>query len=186
METTVTRRRFTVDEYHDMAKAGILTEDDRVELIDGEIIQHMPIGSEHQGCVDYLSGRLVVGVGEQAIVRTQGPVRLSPDSEPEPDVMLLRPRADFYRREHPTPADILLLIEVADTSLDFDIGTKRPLYAATSIAETWIVDLGGGRLLVYRDPGPDGYRDAVVLERGAVVAPLAFPNLRLAVADILG
>lgn len=186
MSITPLRRRFTVDEYECMIATGILKEDERLELLSGEIVAKMPIGSRHQGCVNYLGAVFTPGVAGAAIVHTQGPVRLTPDSEPEPDVMLLRPRLDFYRAANPTPEDVLLLIEVADSSLDHDLLIKLPGYAAAGIAEVWIIDLNGRRLLVFRRPIPDGYHDRVEYQPGATVAPIAFPALTLSVSDILG
>lgn len=146
------RRRFTVDEYYRMAEAGILHEDDRVELIEGELIEMSPIGSEHAGCVDALGTLFHERLGSLVHVRIQNPVRLSQRLEPEPDVALLRPRADRYRDSHPGAADILLLIEVADTSLAYDKRTKLRLYAREGVPETWIVDLGGSRVEAHRRP----------------------------------
>lgn len=128
MAVQVQRRLFTVSEYYRMAEAGILGEDDRVELLEGEIVQMAPIGSNHRGTVDFLANSLVSRLGARAIVRTQNPIRLDDFSEPQPDVALLHPRADFYRRSHPTPADVLLLVEVADSSVAFDRQVKLPLY----------------------------------------------------------
>ncbi|MBI4504649.1 MAG: Uma2 family endonuclease [Chloroflexi bacterium] len=186
MAVQLTRRRFTVDEYYRMAEAGILGEDDRVELIDGEIVEMVPIGDRHAGCVDYLTNVLARLLGEEAQVRVQNPLRLSRYSEPQPDVMLLRPRPDFYRSGHPTPGEVLLLIEVADTSVDLDRRVKVPLYARHGIPELWVVDLAEGTVTVYRDPAPDGYRVAQVLRRGEQLQPAAFADLAVPVADIIG
>ncbi len=119
-EEPIRRHRFNVADYHRMGEAGILNEDDRVELIDGEIIEMTPIGSPHGGRVKQLNYLLTRAVGEEAIIAAQDPVILGDRSEPEPDLALLRPRADFYKESHPQPDDVLLLIEVADTSLEKD------------------------------------------------------------------
>ena len=137
----VTRRRITVAEYHRMGEVGILGERDRVELIGGELVAMPPIGSYHTGTVNKLNHSLVHAVGERAIVAVQIPVRLDDVSEPEPDFALLKPRLDFYQDSPAQPADVLLLIEVADTSLSYGRAVKRALYARHAIPEFWIVDL---------------------------------------------
>lgn len=180
------RRRFTVDEYYEMARAGILGEDDRVELIEGEIIEMSPIGRSHAACVDRLNQFFVRRVGDAAIVRIQGPVRLSQQAEPQPDVALLRPRPDFYALGHPTPFDVLLLVEVAETSSRFDRMVKMPLYAAGGIPEYWLVDLDEETVTVFRDPGPADYGSVRVLHRGQTLTPLALPDVEIGVNDILG
>ena len=182
----VTRRRFTVDEYYRMAEAGILHADDRVELIAGEIVQMSPIGSPHAACVDRFTRVFGLQLGDRVILRVQGPVRLSPDSEPEPDIALLRPRPDFYAAGHPGPADVYLIVEVADTTLRYDRDVKVPLYAAAGIPEVWIADLTGDAVRAFREPGPDAYRQAAVYRRGDALVPVAFPQLSIRVEEILG
>jgi Uma2 family endonuclease len=183
---SVPRRHFTVDEYYCMAKAGVLREDERVELLDGEIIEMSPIGGRHAGCVDDLGEWFILRLAGRARVRVQNPVRLSSGSEPEPDIVLVRPRPDRYRQNHPRPEDILLIIEVSDSTLDYDRDTKLPFYAAACIPEVWIWDLNGERVLVYREPHDGQYRRSSVIERGGVLSPKAFPDLELLVDDILG
>jgi Uma2 family endonuclease len=178
------RRRFTVDEYYRMAEVGILGPDDRVELIEGEIIEMTPIGLRHALCVAGLNSRLVRGVGDRAAAWTPNPVRLFPDSEPEPDVVLIRGPLSRYT-QHPGPADVLLLIEVADTSYRFDRYVKLPLYSRAGVPEVWIVDLTHEVVEVFLQPSASGYASAQRFERDATVAPLAFPDVALAVADIL-
>ncbi len=124
MAVSLTRRRFTASEYNRMAEAGILSEDDRLELIDGEIIEMAPIGRRHQACVDRLTLFFVSSLGNLAQIRIQGPVRLSEQTEPQPDLAMLRPRPDFYASGHPTPADVLLLVDVAETSSRYDRRVK--------------------------------------------------------------
>jgi Uma2 family endonuclease len=169
-----------------MGKAGILTEDDRVELIEGEIVQMPPIGSPHASGVRRVTRLFYVGLGDAAVVSVQDPLRLSNESEPVPDVILLRPRPDFYAAGHPTAADVLLLVEVSDTTLAYDLRRKVPLYAREGVPEVWVVDLNGQRILVYRDPSPTGYQMSLILQRGDHLAPLAFPDLDFAINDILG
>jgi len=187
MDDALTRYRFRVEEYHRMGEVGILPEDTRIELIAGDIVVHEPIGSYHAGTVNRLTRLWTVILGERAVVQVQNPVELAEDdSEVQPDVTLLRPRADFYTRGHPVAADVLLLIEVADTSLARDRGVKIPLYARAFIREVWLVDLAGDRVEVHRDPTAGGYRHARALGRGESVVPGAFPDLTLAIADLLG
>jgi Uma2 family endonuclease len=176
------RRRFTVEEYHRLGEAGILREDDRVELIDGEIIEMTPIGERHALSVIYLNNVLARGLEGRALVSPRNPLRLGPHSEPLPDLVLLPSSLNRF----PCARDALLVIEVADTSLAYDRDTKLPRYARAGIPEAWIVDLEGHAVEVHRTPGPTGYGDVRRLGRGAFVSPAAFPDLRLAVDEILG
>jgi Uma2 family endonuclease len=146
MSVPVPKRRFTVDEYYRMAEAGILRPDERVELIEGEIIEMAAIGSRHAAFVKRLNRMLVRGVGARGVVSVQDPVRLSELSEPEPDLAVLEYRADCYAAAHPTPADTLLIVEVADTTLGWDRGRKAPLYAV-SRRSRWNVSSGPPPLL---------------------------------------
>jgi Uma2 family endonuclease len=186
MALQMARWRFTVDEYHRMAKAGILHEDDRVELIEGEIVEIPPIGPGHASSVDELNLVFVEALGRTAVVRVQNPVRLDKHNEPEPDIAIVRRRPGGYQRGHPEPSDILLIVEVGATSVALDRRVKLPLYARCGVPEVWLVDLRRGTIRVYRDPSPTGYRTARTVRRGERLAPLAFPDCALAVADILG
>jgi Uma2 family endonuclease len=180
------KRLFTRDEYYAMAEAGILKLEDRVELIEGEIYHMAPIGNPHAGCVNRLVRRFsALTAADRAVLSPQNPVNLTDISEPQPDVTLLRPRADFYGDGHPTPEDVLLLVEVADTSIGFDRHTKIPLYARCGIPEAWLVDIKKKVLEVHRDPTPNGYRKTQQLRPGDRIAPLAFPDFEIDVADIL-
>jgi Uma2 family endonuclease len=163
--------RLTVDEYYRMAEVGLLPPDARVELIEGEIIDMAPIGSRHARTVDYLAKRLILAVGEAATVRIQGPIGLSRHSEPQPDLALLRPRADEYRDRHPLAADVLLLIEVSDATLRFDREVKAGLYAKHRVPELWIVDLNNERLHVFRNPVQDAYADRSTVKAGVMNLP---------------
>jgi Uma2 family endonuclease len=178
--------RFTRDDYHQMAKAGIIKPGVRVELIDGEIIEMNPIGRPHRSCVDRLTDIFVPNVRASAIVRIQSSIALGDYGEPEPDLTLLRRRADFYSESDETPEDILLVVEVADSSEQYDRRTKAPLYARNGLRELWIVDLNRELITRYLDPTPDGYRTTRVYRRGESLSPLAFPNILIAVDDILG
>lgn len=184
MAVEVQRRLFTVDEYYEMARAGILREDDRVELIEGEIVQMTPIGSRHAACVDRLTRLLVQAAGDRAIVRVQGPVRLGDRSEPQPDVVLLKPRPDFYVTGHPGPADVILLVEIGDSSVGYDRDVKLPLYARAGVREVWIIDLAATRVEVYRAPTSEGYRDVARAPRGQQLAVQGLPGLAVEVDRI--
>lgn len=180
------KRLFTVEEYHRMVQAGILTEDDRAELIEGEIIEMAPIGSRHAACVDRLNHLFGGRLGRRSIVRVQNPIRLGEHSEPQPDVTLLRPRADFYARAHPGSEEVLLLVEVAETSPEYDRDVKLPLYARAGIAEVWLVVLSEEGIEIYRQPSSQGYGEVRRVGRGGSLAPLEFPELVLAVDEVLG
>ncbi|HUF73627.1 MAG TPA: Uma2 family endonuclease [Gammaproteobacteria bacterium] len=176
-DDTFNRHPFTVTDYYRMAEVGILIPGERVELIEGEIIDMPPIGSRHAGTVNHLSRILQRAVGDNAIVQVQNPIRLSEYSEPEPDIALVLPRVDFYKSAHPGPGDVLLVIEVADTTLVYDRTIKAPLYARHGIPECWIVDVEGRKLERYRAPHELTY---VLVDRpdlGETIAPAALPNV---------
>jgi Uma2 family endonuclease len=178
-------RRFTVGEYYRMAEVGILAAGERVELIEGEIVTMAAIGSRHAAVVTRLNSFFIRELGERALIRVQNPVRLTDLSEPEPDVALLRPRADDYASAHPGPGDVLLIIEVAETTLAFDRGTKLRLYTAAGIPEYWIVDLTNDHIEVYREPGPGGYGDVRRFGREGRLHAAAFPDVEIAASAIL-
>jgi Uma2 family endonuclease len=187
MNDVLTRYRFTVEEYHRMGEAGILPEDSRIELIAGDVVVREPIGAYHAGTVNRLTRLWTSLLGDRAVVQVQNPIELADDdTEVQPDVTLLRPRADFYARKHPVAGDVLLLIEVADTSLGRDRRVKTPLYARAGIHEVWLVDLSGDRVQVHRGPAPGGYRQVRIFGRGETVVPEAFPDLTIAIGDLLG
>jgi Uma2 family endonuclease len=172
----ISRHRLSVGDFQRMAEAGIFQEDDRVELIEGEIVDMTPIGSGHAGAVKRLSNLIKLAVGERAIVSTQDPIMLGEDSEPQPDLALLRPRDDFYADSHPGPEDILLIVEVADASLRYDTEVKLPLYARHGIPEAWLVDLVNKRLLIHRSPSPQGYGETRVATTLDAMCPLHAPD----------
>ncbi|MFQ6089884.1 MAG: Uma2 family endonuclease [Candidatus Bipolaricaulia bacterium] len=186
MTVQVLKRRFTVEEYHQMAQAGILTEDDRVELIEGEIVEMTPISSRHAACVNCLNQLFSNQVGRQAIVSVQNPIRLSERSEPQPDLALLRPRSDFYADKHPEPGDVLLVVEVAETSADYDREVKLPLYARSEVPEAWLVDLEAGIVEIHHKPSAQSYKEVRKYQRGERLASQAVPDLELAVDEVLG
>lgn len=184
MTYPIERYRFTVDEYDRLGEAGILGEDDPVELIEGELSVMTPIGRRHAACVDRLNRLLSQRVGDQAIVRVQSPVRLDDHTEPQPDMALLCPREDFYANAHPGPDDLLLVIEVADSSVGYDREVKLPLYARASVVEVWIVDLGRSAIEAHREPRTEGYAERK-LYRGHDELRLDRLDLRLCAEEVL-
>lgn len=186
MQMETTKKRFTVDDYYRMADAGILTASDRVELINGEIIQMSPIGNRHLGCVNAATEIFIAAFKGRAVVSGQNPVLLSDFTEPQPDIVLLKPRKDFYRGKHPEAADALLVVEVADTMLDYEREVKLAYYAAAGVPEVWIEDLNGEQILVYRDPSDRVYGIHFILKRSESISVQAFPDSVFAVADFLG
>ena len=180
------RRRFTVGEYYAMADAGILSENDRVELVDGDVIVMPPIGDWHAASVKLLNNTILPALQGRAIVAVQDPVRLGDDSEPQPDITLLQWRDDFYRNGHPSPSDVLLLIEVADSSVEFDRNVKLAAYAQTGIPEVWIAAHSERRIEAYTDPTGDSYATVRYFGPGDSIAPQAFPDIVLEVARIIG
>jgi Uma2 family endonuclease len=182
----LSHHRFTVDEYHRMAEAGILTEDDRVELLDGQIVPMTPIGPGHAGCVDALARLFMLGLGSSVIVRVQNPVVLGSYHEPEPDIAIVRSHSHGYRTRHPVPEDILLLIEVADSSVGYDRSLKLRLYAESSIPETWLINLPKERIEVYREPQNGVYPAPHIVGRNATLIPVQLPALQIPSDEILG
>jgi Uma2 family endonuclease len=180
------RHRLTVADYYRMAEIGILDAEARVELIDGDIIDMAPPSSLHAGTVLYLTEVLVRAVEGGASVLIQNPVRLSEYSEPQPDLALLRPRDDFYRERHPRADDVLLIVEIAATSLRFDRETKLPLYARHGIPEMWLVDLGGGRLVRYRAPQHGSYALVDEPDLGVALEVSALPGVAVDLHRLLG
>jgi len=186
MSVQIERRTFSVDDYYRMVEVGLLTEGERVELIEGEVIKMSPIGSRHAACVARLTALFSRSAGVQGIVWVQNPVRLDEYNEPEPDVAVLRPRADFYAAGHPTPPDVLLLVEVADTSIEYDRQVKAPLYARAGVAEVWLVDLTSDVVEIYAQPDEGTYRSRRRVGRGESVAAGSLANLSVAVDEVLG
>ena len=180
----MTTYRFSVADYYKMAEAGILHEDDRVELIEGEVIAMTPVGNRHMACVNKLNWLLSDVAGTRAIVSVQNPVRLDDFNEPEPDLALLAFRPDFYAERHPRPADVLLTIEVADSSLNYDRETKLPLYARSGVQEVWLVDLQHDAITVYRQPTQEGYQTEQRYQPGDSLE-VSVLNISLCVDDVL-
>jgi Uma2 family endonuclease len=176
--------RISVDRYQKMVATGVLTERDRIELIEGEMINMAPIGPKHAALTARLTKLLVLAVGDTAIVSPGGPVNLGEFSEPQPDLLLLRARGDYYAGKIPEAVDVLLLIEISDSTLAFDQSTKRALYARHGVVEYWIVDVEGKRIEVHREPTANGYARALGFSMGDTVSPQAFPAVRLIVQNL--
>ncbi len=176
---------FTVDAYQRLAELGVLREDNRVELIDGQVVEMTPIGDRHASCVRRLNRLFSRHLLEVAIIDVQNPVVLGEHDAPQPDVALLKPRADAYPN-HPRSRDTLLIIEVADTSVAYDRDTKIPLYARAGIPEAWLVDLPLERIEVYRNPVAGKYASTRSASRGDMLTPLQLPNVTVSVDEILG
>ncbi len=182
-ELTLPRRVLTVDDFHRMGEVGLLGPDERIELIHGDLITMAPIGGPHLYLVSVISQLLTMAVGRSAFVSVQNPISLPPDSEPQPDIALLR--AEFWQRVAvPTVADVLLVIEVADTTLGQDRGIKIPLYARHSIPEAWLFDVNSQRATLYRDPKPDGYQTVLSPDVTSSISPLLRPDIALSLAEI--
>jgi Uma2 family endonuclease len=186
MAMPLAHRRFTVDEYHRMAEVGILGEDDRVELLDGEIVLMTPMGARHASTVARLDERLRRLVGVDATVWAQLPLRLSRYAEPEPDLALLRRREDFYADRLPEPDDVLLVVEAADSTQRTDRGRKIALYARAGLPEVWLVDLPRDVIEVYREPAAGAYRNVLTLGRDGVLTILMLPGVTLPTSEVLG
>lgn len=180
------KRLISIDDYHRMAADGLFSEDDRVELIEGEIVEMTPIGSWHAGSVRRLDDLFTTSLGRRALVDKEHPVSLGDWSEPEPDLAVLVRRDDYYTSINPTAADVFLVVEVADSSASYDRGVKAPLYAHQGIREYWLLDLRGQVLEIYRQPSPAGYRKIQRLRRGDSIAMEAFPDVVFSVSDLLG
>jgi Uma2 family endonuclease len=185
MAVPIQKQLWTIDDFERAWDDGAFPPDARLELIRGEIIEMSPIGDRHFLCVMFL-GDLFANLKPKGISSIQGPLKLPElKSVPQPDAVVFRRRPDFRARP-PRPEDVLLLVEVSDSSLAYDRDVKMPLYARAGIPECWLVDLNSGTLFVHRQPTPDGYRDVRAHRRGESVAPEAFPDVRFTVEELLG
>jgi len=180
------RRSITVDEFHRMAEIGIFDEDERVELIDGELIVPPQMGPRHAGSIERLVRLLIARVGNRASVRSQVPLPLVPRSEPFPDYVIARYDAGFYSDRHPSISEVFWVIEIGDASRAFDRNKKFPLYARHRIRETWLLDLVDRRLIVGRGPTDLGYAQILTLAPGASISPEAFGDVAFSVDELLG
>lgn len=179
-------RPITVDEYYRMGAVGIIRPDERVELLNGRIVEMPPIGASHNYTVAGYYSRLLRMLGDRAFAFCQAPLRLDRFSQPQPDITVVRGSVERYRDAIPTAADALLVIEVSVTTLSYDRGEKRKAYAAAGIPEYWIVDVRHERIEIYTEPGEDGYRSHTHVVRGERLASRAFPGDSVDVNDILG
>ncbi|MEM7556237.1 MAG: Uma2 family endonuclease [Cyanobacteria bacterium P01_A01_bin.84] len=186
MTVELLRRKFTVEQFHKMAESGILNEDDRVELIRGEIIEMAAIGTKHAACVNRLNNVLPRKLGDKVVMNIQNPVGLDDSSQPQPDVVLLQPREDFYASAHPQPQDVFLIIEVADSTIKYDREVKVPLYSQKGITEVWLVDITSECVEVYWEPVNDAYKEVQKFSRNESLFIHAFNDINISVNEILG
>lgn len=185
-QVKINHRRFKVAEFLRLAEIGFLREDERVELIRGEIVEMSPINVTHASTVSRLLSLLSNLLGRRVILSVQNPVELDDETLPQPDVALLQPRDDFYSKHHPGPQDILLLIEVSDSTVPYDRRIKASLYSTAGVIEYWIVNLPERQIEVYREPRPNGYRTLTRYAPGETITPLAFADITVSVSDIIG
>lgn len=183
MAVDLKRHRFSLEQYERMARTGVLTENDRVELIAGEILDMVPIDPPHSIPVQRLA-RFFFQLGDRAYVRVQDEIRIPPDSQPQPDIALARPPDTRYTEQHPGPEDLFLVVEVAHATQLFDRNVKLPLYGRAGIPEVWIVDVSAAQVEIYRRPSGGAYASVEVLSRHGVLTPQAFPDLHIAVDDV--
>ena len=181
---TPTRLRITTDRYEKMVATGVLTEYDHIELIEGEMLNMAPIGPKHATVVDRLARLFLLAVQDAAIVSCGRPVNLGDFSEPQPDVVLLKPRPDGYGNAHPEAADVLLLIEVSDSTLSFDQSTKLALYGRHGVREYWVADVERKRIVVYREPTSMGYMRKLEFWAPDAISPQTFPDVEVRVREI--
>lgn len=181
---TIPRRLLTLDEYHTIGAAGVLKEDDRIELIEGEMIEMAPIGSRHVAKVNWLAHLFSQCVGDHAIVSVQNPIALPPHNEPQPDIALLKPRADYYEGKLPGAEDIMLVVEVADTTLAYDRDSKMPIYARHGIVEAWLVDIQARMLSIFLEPGAKSYQRLLNPAESESVTPVLLPNVVIQLTDL--
>ncbi|HZR00732.1 MAG TPA: Uma2 family endonuclease [Chloroflexota bacterium] len=185
MAVQLPRWRFTVDEFERMIEAGVFKEDDRVELIDGEVVQMAALGWPHAESVMNCTEEFSIRARGLAVVNVQNPLDLRPHARPEPDLALLRPPRSRYRRNPPRAEDVLLVVEVADSSLATDRDVKIPMYARAGIPEAWLVNLVDDVIRIYREPTETGYRVIQTARRGETLSPLAFPDWAIPVDELL-
>jgi Uma2 family endonuclease len=180
------RYRLSVADFHRMGEIGVLADEVRVELVDGQIVDMTPIGTAHAWIVDDLTRRFVLAVGERAVVRPQNPVVTDNMTELQPDVALLRPPREVYRLRHPRPSDVLLLVEVADSSLRYDQHVKIPLYARCGIPEVWLIDTAASVLTVHRAPSERGYGEVAAIGTPGVIRPVALQEVAIDLSGLFG
>ncbi|MGI0486482.1 Uma2 family endonuclease [Pantanalinema rosaneae CENA516] len=185
MDTFSIVRRLSVQDYHRMAEAGILQPDERIELLEGQIIQMVAKGTAHSSAVSRIERLLRSQLGDRVLLRFQDPIRLNDYSEPEPDIAVVHSHPSFYADHHPLPSEVFWLIEVSDTTLKFDCGVKATAYGRSGISEYWVVDVNDYKLHVYRLPNADGYQSETILSEALTIAPLAFPDCVMTVGEMV-
>jgi Uma2 family endonuclease len=183
---TFTLHKFTVEDYKRMGEASVFSPDVRVELIEGEIVDMSPIGERHAAAVDVVAEISRERLGRSVIVRVQNPIQLDDYSEPQPDIAILKRRDDFYRYAHPKPEDVLLVIEVSDTTLEYDRKIKVPLYARAGIPEVWIVNLADENVETFAEPSGGAYQTTAAFSRGEEIQSRSLAALRVNVSEIFG
>jgi Uma2 family endonuclease len=186
METEVAKKLFTVDEYYRMGQAGIFHPEARLELIEGEIIEMSPVGDRHIGCVNRATALFSTRLAGKVVVSVQNAVRLSRYTEPQPDIVLARPRKDYYSTRRILPRDTFLVIEISDSTIRYDRNRKMPLYAKSRVPELWIENLQENVILVYRNPAPETFATSLVFTRGQSISMAAFPEIVFKVDELLG
>lgn len=179
-------RKFTIEEYHNFIETGVFKPEERLELWEGEFVEMSPIGTRHASCVNYLIELLRDFLGKNVIISPQNPIVLNDFSEPQPDIALLRRREDFYRSENATAKDVLIAMEIADTTLKYDRDTKFPRYAASGIEEAWLIDLENDRVEIHGEPTEFGYSLVKILHRGQTAESNVLPEIKITIDEILG
>ncbi len=185
-EAQLERYPITTDVYHQMIQQGILTSNDKIELLEGDLIKMSAVGPRHAACVDRLSEILRTEFGKSVTLRHQNPVELSDKSEPEPDIAILKRREDFYAQAHPAPSDVLFLIEISESTLKIDRGVKLSAYAKAGIVEYWIVNLQEDIIEVYSNPAGNSYQLARIVHRHETLSPILLPSVVLEADEVLG
>ena len=180
------RRKFTIDEYHNFIETGVFKPEERIELWEGEFVEMSPIGKRHAGIVAALTAYFNHLLYQTAVVWAQNPIILNDFSEPQPDLALLRRREDFYRDENATAKDVLIVMEIADTTLKYDRDVKFPRYAASGIEEAWLIDLENDRVEIHSQPTEFGYSLVKILHRRQTAESTVLPQIKISVGEILG
>ena len=183
---TLPHHKYTVDEYHYFIEHNVFKPEERIELWEGEFIEMSPIGKRHASCLNYLIEFLRDILGKSVIISPQNPIVLNDFSEPQPDVCLLKRREDFYRQTGAVAKDVILAIEVADTTVKFDRDVKFPRYASNGIRESWLIDLENDRVEIHSEPTENGYSLVKILHRGQTAESTVLPEIKIPVEDILG
>jgi Uma2 family endonuclease len=186
MSAQIPRRKFSISDYHRMAETGILAENERIELIAGDIVTMIPVGSQHTSCVKSLKQLFTTMLIDTVVVWVQNPICLGEYSEPEPDIALLKLRPDLYTEHCPIPKDVFLIVEVTEQALDYERDIKLPVYAQTGIGEVWLVNIKDMKVEVYTNPAGQEYDMYRKFCQEHTITSVIFPNLRIPVEKIFG